>query len=562
MPSRPRVRVSLSELRRRDAAIALVAAVLALLIGWLISQSRAQEPGAAAPSRAHDSSGFSPPPAPASARLPCVSYAPFRRPGHTPLDPAMHVSPAEIEADLRLLATISGCVRTYGVSQGLEAVPAIARRLGLRVLLGAWIDGNPAHDERELGRAIALAREHADVVDLLLVGNEVLLRGDRSPGALIALLDRARREQPVPVAYADVWAYWLRHAEALRGHVDVAAVHVLPYWDDEPVAIDQAAAYVLDTLKAMREALAPLPVFIAETGWPAAGRQRGPAAPGPLAQVRLVRELLAARADWGWQPGWNLIEGFDQPWKRVFEGAMGGYWGVYTADGERRVSFSGPIVPDPHALRGLLAAALGALLGTLAAGPLGLQRLPLALAGALTGLLAQLQVVTLSLWSLNAGQTLLGTLIAMPAAACALAVAIRLAAAPGTEPRAARLAARWLPASHAGTLAACLLLVAQLLLDGRYRPLLWPIYAVPAVLLPALWLAGGLPRLRGGAAGAIVLLAAAAALLWHEGGAANHQALLAALACAGIACPALGGVRAAERPAQRGPGSGRADGAG
>jgi hypothetical protein len=274
-----------------------------------------------------------------------------------------------------------------------------------------------------------------------------------------------------------------------------------------------------------------------------------------------VRELLSARADWGWQPGWNLIEGFDQPWKRVFEGAMGGYWGVYTADGERRVSFSGPVVPDPRAVLGWIAAALGGLLGALAAGWLGLQRVPLALAGALTGTLIHLQALTLSLWSLHAGQALLGTLMAAPAAGCALAAAVCLAAAQGCGTRAAHLAARWLPASHAGTLAACLLLVAQLLLDGRYRPLLWPVYAAPAVLLPALWIAGRLPRLRGGATGGVALLAGAGALLWQEGGLANHQALLAALACAGIAGPALGSARSAGRPDQRGPESGRADGA-
>ena len=34
--------------------------------------------------------------------LPCVSYAPFRRPGHSPFDPALTITPALIGADLRL----------------------------------------------------------------------------------------------------------------------------------------------------------------------------------------------------------------------------------------------------------------------------------------------------------------------------------------------------------------------------------------------------------------------------------------------------------------------------
>ena len=41
-----------------------------------------------------------------AALVPCVSYAPFRRAEHTPFDAALRISPAQIEEDLRLLATI------------------------------------------------------------------------------------------------------------------------------------------------------------------------------------------------------------------------------------------------------------------------------------------------------------------------------------------------------------------------------------------------------------------------------------------------------------------------
>ena len=53
-------------------------------------------------------------------KLPCVSYAPFRREGHTPFNAALIVSPAQIEADLRLLRELTGCVRTYGIDHGLD----------------------------------------------------------------------------------------------------------------------------------------------------------------------------------------------------------------------------------------------------------------------------------------------------------------------------------------------------------------------------------------------------------------------------------------------------------
>jgi exo-beta-1,3-glucanase (GH17 family) len=280
----------------------------------------------------------------AELRLPCVSYAPFRRPGHSPFDPALRVDPAMIEADLRLLSQVTGCVRTYGLDHGLDAVPAIARKLGLRVVLGAWIDGNAVTNQAQLDQALELSRDYADVIDLLVVGNEVLLRGELPPAELANLLARARRESAVPVAYADVWEFWLRHADVLRPHVDVVAAHVLPYWEDEPVAIEQAVLHVAAVNAKIRAFFAPLPVFIAETGWPAAGRQRGAAVPGRLEQARFIRELLA-RQDATLH--YNLIEGFDQPWKRQLEGAMGGYWGLFAADGTQRVSLNGPVVADP-----------------------------------------------------------------------------------------------------------------------------------------------------------------------------------------------------------------------
>jgi exo-beta-1,3-glucanase (GH17 family) len=56
----------------------------------------------------------------------------------------LHLEPLQIEADLRQLRAITSCVRTYGVDHGLAAVPAIARALGMRVVLGAWINGDAA----------------------------------------------------------------------------------------------------------------------------------------------------------------------------------------------------------------------------------------------------------------------------------------------------------------------------------------------------------------------------------------------------------------------------------
>ena len=64
----------------------------------------------------------------------------MRRSGkQTPLNSDSIVSPEQIEEDLIDLAKISRCVRTYSVDNGLDKVPELASKVGLKVLLGVWI---------------------------------------------------------------------------------------------------------------------------------------------------------------------------------------------------------------------------------------------------------------------------------------------------------------------------------------------------------------------------------------------------------------------------------------
>ena len=81
------------------------------------------------------------PPLPASAKIPCVSYSPFRA-GQSPLVATTNVDPAQIEADLALLSKHTDCVRTYSVANGLDKVPEIARHYGIRVTQGLWLSSD------------------------------------------------------------------------------------------------------------------------------------------------------------------------------------------------------------------------------------------------------------------------------------------------------------------------------------------------------------------------------------------------------------------------------------
>ncbi|HEY1383932.1 MAG TPA: exo-beta-1,3-glucanase, partial [Dongiaceae bacterium] len=185
-----------------------------------------------------------------SGRFSCVSYTPFRG-NQTPFDRSLTIPPQQIEKDLARLKTETDCVRTYAVDQGLDQVVPIAEKLGLKVLLGIWIGVEAKDNEVQLARAIALAKAHPQAIKGIIVGNEVLLRREQTAASLSAMLKRVKAETGLPVTYADVWEFWLRHPE-LADSVDFVTIHILPYWEDDPVPAQDGVIHIdaiLDMVK-------------------------------------------------------------------------------------------------------------------------------------------------------------------------------------------------------------------------------------------------------------------------------------------------------------------------
>src|SRR5204862_3291888 len=87
-------------------------------------------------------------------------------------------------------------------------------------------------------------------INSIVVGNEVILRGDKPVDELISIIRRVKRQSPVPVTTGETFDVWLgiadpkkpeeaaRKAEAamkLASAVDFIAAHILPYWGGTPV---------------------------------------------------------------------------------------------------------------------------------------------------------------------------------------------------------------------------------------------------------------------------------------------------------------------------------------
>jgi len=270
-----------------------------------------------------------------------VSFSPYRE-GQNPLE-NKHPSFDEIDSDLRVLSDKVTNVRTYNATEGaIESVAFLARRYGLRVTAGAWIDGRAERNEREIENVITMAREYRNVTRVL-IGNEAILRADVTVDELVRYIRRVRTEVRVPVSTAEPWHVWLAHPELGR-EVDFIAIHILPYWEGIPA--DKAVTYAMQRYQQVKDAFPTKPVVITEFGWPSDGRMRRDAAPTTANQGIVLRQFLNEANARGLD--YYLMEAFDQPWKRNIEGSVGGYWGLFDANRNLKFPLEGPVMSVPH----------------------------------------------------------------------------------------------------------------------------------------------------------------------------------------------------------------------
>ncbi|MBS0582331.1 MAG: benzoate transporter, partial [Proteobacteria bacterium] len=283
------------------------------------------------------------------------AYNPYQRyqSPHREIFPSVE----DIDGDLKLLATRTDHIRTYSSIEN-PAVPAIAKKYGLKVLAGTYLDRRWQRNEDEIAALVKSVREN-DNIDRVMVGNETLLRADMGVDDLIAYLDRVRAQVKVPVSTAEppwVWKKWPQLAD----HVDFITVHLLPYWEKDIPRKDAVGIGVLGNYVQMQSAFPGKKILIGEVGWPSAGDRRTVATPSVEDEAQFIRQ-------WVKEAGWRkidyfIMEAFDQPFKEADEGRVGAYWGVYGADRQPKFSFTGRIVEDPSWPKKAILASLLALL--------------------------------------------------------------------------------------------------------------------------------------------------------------------------------------------------------
>jgi len=237
------------------------------------------------------------------------------------------ITEAQVRRRLELIAPHTRWVRSFACTEGHEHIPRMARELGLKAMVGAWISADRARNEREIAALIALAQQ--GLVGVAVVGNEVLLRGELGEAELLAYLARVKAGVPegVPVGCVDAYFQFLERP-ALTAACDVLLPNCYPFW--EGAYIDVAAQYLRRMHGLVKAAGGDKPVVITETGWPGQGQAVGAAMPSAQNAMRYFVDVQ----QWGRREGVKLFHfsSFDEPWKLATEGEVGTQWGLWDKD--------------------------------------------------------------------------------------------------------------------------------------------------------------------------------------------------------------------------------------
>ncbi len=294
-------------------------------------------------------------------KLNSLSYAPFRE-GQSPL---LQIFPTaeQIDEDLRLLAGKTHSIRTYASSQGPLVIPELARKHGLTLIHGAWVGYVKADIPKELDELVRAANAYPDVIKRVIVGNETLLRGEMKVDELIGYIREVKKRIKQPVSYADVWSMYKKNPQLFQ-EVDFITIHILPYWEDEPIPVAKALKHLERVYKQMQQEANELspgkPILIGESGWPSEGRQRGWAVPSVVNEAFFIRGLLKIAADNHFDV--NIVEAFNQPWKSFQEGVVGANWGLFSVDRQEVFPLTGKVTENVKWLSQFFTASLLTLL--------------------------------------------------------------------------------------------------------------------------------------------------------------------------------------------------------
>ena len=264
------------------------------------------------------------------------------------------------------------------------------------VMLGAWIDclnawtdlppdheQESARNEKEIARAVEMAKRYPDIVKIIAVGNEAMVKWAATyyvqPRVILKWVKHLQELKAQGELPSDLWItssdnfaswgggsdeYHVEDLNELIRSVDFIAMHTYPmhdthynpaFWHSRPeeaemsdsarikAAMLRARDYAQGQYESVRDYMQGLgvdkPIHITETGW--ASSSNGLYSPK---RSRACDEYKMARyhsliRDWTDEAGLSCFyfEAFDEPWKDAGNpGGSENHFGLFTVDGQAK----------------------------------------------------------------------------------------------------------------------------------------------------------------------------------------------------------------------------------
>jgi exo-beta-1,3-glucanase (GH17 family) len=247
----------------------------------------------------------------------CISpYEEGQKPGDI-------LTESQIRRRLSILQKHSQWVRSFSCTEGNELIPKIAKEMGMKTLVGAWLGDDKEKNRLEINQLIELSNQ--GYVDIAAVGNEVLYRKDLTEAELLEYIAEVKAAvSKVPVGYVDAY-YEFVQRPAIAELSDVILCNCYPFW--EGTDFHQSLSHMKNMYLAAKQAGQGKKVIITETGWPSQGQAIMQAQPSV---VNALKYFINTQL---WAHDENIevfyFSSFDESWKVGAEGDVGAHWGVW-----------------------------------------------------------------------------------------------------------------------------------------------------------------------------------------------------------------------------------------
>lgn len=248
-----------------------------------------------------------------------IGFSPYQE-GQEPGD---QLSEKQIRRRLKVIKPYTNWVRSFSCTEGNELIPKIAKELGMKTMVGAWLGDDAVINAKEIVGLKKLANEGS--VDIAAVGNEVMYRGDLTEDELLSFIYDVKSEiTDIPVGYVDAYYEFVLRPKITEA-CDVILANCYPYW--EGCSIEYSLIYMKDMYNKAVKAGKGKKVIISETGWPSKGEGLNGAFPS---NENAMKYFINTQL-WAKEEGIDVFyfSSFDESWKVGAEGDVGAYWGIW-----------------------------------------------------------------------------------------------------------------------------------------------------------------------------------------------------------------------------------------